>query len=146
MILALLIAAAAPATATATAPKEQFDAPGQSHAGACAPLAISPAALQFADGTPTGFAVANSASFDDGSCPDGWVRLDLHELLPSAHGPLAFHRGGQGYIDDRNTKYGELAVADLTGTLPAPVPSSGGRGAACALASGPAYRVQVAGI
>ncbi|MEA2458712.1 MAG: hypothetical protein QOC95_1684, partial [Thermoleophilaceae bacterium] len=59
---------------------------------------------------------------------------------------LAFHRGGNGYADDSNVKYGELAAADLAGPLPAPVPSSGGRGAACNLTDEPAYRVQVRSI
>ncbi len=146
LTLALLLAATLPAGAAASVPKELFDAPGQHHARACAPLATSPAALLLADGTPTGFTISNDSQFDDGSCPDAWVRLDLHELLPSANGPLAFHRGGNGYSDDSNVKYGDIAATDLAGPLPTPVPSSGGRGAACTLADGPAYHVQVRSI
>jgi hypothetical protein len=132
--------------AGAASPAARFDAPGQAHAIACATLAGSPRPLRFADAVPTGFSVTNQLSFDDGRCASGTVRLDLHELIPSPAGPLAFHRGGNGYADDQNVKYGELATADLAPAPPPPVPSSGGRGAECRLAAEPAYRVQVRSI
>jgi hypothetical protein len=74
------------------------------------------------------------------------VRLDLHEAIPSAAGPLVFHRGGNGYVDDGNVKYGELLASDLAGPLPPVTPSSGGRGAACALAPEPPSQVHVRSI
>lgn len=111
------------------------------------PLAAGSAPLRYGDGTATGFTLTgDELSFDDGSCPPGGARLDLHELIPSAAGPLAFHRGGSGYADRGNVKYGELAVADLGAPLRAPVPSSGGRGAPCALAAEPPYQVAVRSI
>jgi hypothetical protein len=66
------------------------------------------------------------------------VRLDLHEEIPSARGPLVFHRGGLGYADRATVKYGALSTYDLE-PLPRPVASGGGRGAACELADEPAY-------
>jgi hypothetical protein len=138
------LALAAPALAAE--PASKFNAPGQAHANVCASLTGSSAPLRYADATPTGFSVLDSFSFADGRCPAGTVRLDLHELLPSSAGPLAFHRGGNGYANDQNVKYGELAVGALAGALPAPVPSGGGRGAPCAVAPGPAWQVDVRSI
>jgi hypothetical protein len=143
--LCALLACAASASA-ATAPASLFDAPGQAHALQCVTLASSPKPLRFADAATTGFEVTDQLSFDDGRCPAGTVRLDLHELIPSTAGPLAFHRGGNGYANDQNVKYGELAAADLAAELPATVASSGGRGAPCDLAAGPAYQAQVRSI
>jgi hypothetical protein len=144
--LALLTLALGAVPARATEPASVFNAPGQMHANACVHLAGSSAPLRFADTEPTGFDVTNAFSFDPGQCPDGTVRLDLHEAFPSALGALLFHRGGNGYTDDGNVKYGELAATDITGPLPAPVPSSGGRGAPCPLADEPPYEVDVRSI
>jgi hypothetical protein len=147
LLIGAALAAAAP-PARAAQPAALFNANGQLHALACVQLATSPADLRFGDGaTATGFQVTNQLTFNDGRCPDFTVRLDLHELIPSTAGPLVFHRGGNGYSDEPNTKYGHLLTTDLAAPLPDPVPSGGGRGAPCpVLAAEPAYRVQVASI
>src|SRR4051794_2637575 len=132
--------------AAATDPSSLYDTPGQMHNNFCAHLGGGFAPLRFADADPTGFDVTNAFAFDPGQCPDGTVRIDLHEVLPSVVGPLVFHRGGNGYLDDENVKYGDLAAADLADQLPAPVPSSGGRGAPCPLAGEPPYQVEVRSI
>jgi hypothetical protein len=142
----VLAAVAFAAPAEATAPASQYDAAGQAHANACMRLASGSEPLRFNDGTPTGFRMTDQNQVDNGQCPGGRVRLDLHELIPSEKGPLGFHRGGNGYADEQNVKYGALAAGDLAGDFPNPKPSSGGRGASCDLAPEPAYRVQVRSI
>jgi hypothetical protein len=112
----------------------------------CARLTSPTAPLLYGDGSPTGFALDDQRTFDDNRCLPGTVRLDLHELIPWTNGPLAFHRGGNGYHDDQNVKYGELSWRGLVGPLPAPVLSRGGRGAPCDLAPGAASRVDVKSI
>src|SRR3954471_10825382 len=144
--VSLVLGALACSTAAATDPAATFDAPGQLHAIACAHLASSPEPLRFADGSADGFSLTDQLSFYNGDCSTGTVRLDLHEVVPSAAGTLAFHRGGNGYNDAENVKYGELAAGDLADPLPAPVPSGGGRGAPCTLADEPAYAVDVRSI
>ena len=143
--LALLLALLAlPAVAAAAEHAARYNANGQLHALACVPLASSPAPLRFTDGTPTGFEVTNALTFDDGRCPSNTVRLDHHEVFPLDAGALVFHRGGNGYTDEQNVKYGELLASDLAGPLGETVPSGGGRGAPCtALAAEPAYRIDV---
>jgi hypothetical protein len=139
---ALALAASAlamPSAAGATEPAERFNAPGQRHVNVCVRLASPAAALRYGDASLTGFGLDDQRTFDDNLCLPGTVRLDLHELIPSTSGPLAFHRGGNGYHDDQNVKYGELASADVADALPAPVLSRGGRGAPCDL--GAARRV-----
>jgi hypothetical protein len=135
------------APASASLPATIFDAPGQHHADACVPLAAGSAALRYGDGSPTGFSLTgDQLSYDLGSCPSGTATLDVHELIPSGAGLLAFHRGGSGYVDRGNVKYGELAASDIGAALPPPVASSGGRGAPCPLAQEPPYGVQVQAI
>jgi hypothetical protein len=129
-LAAIAAALAIPHTAAAgTAPAEVYNAPGQRHVNVCARLASPAAPLLYGDGSETGFGLDDQRTFDDNRCLPGTVRLDLHELIPSASGPLAFHRGGNGYHDDQNVKYGELAWRGLVGPLPGPVLSRGGRGA-----------------
>src|SRR4051812_8945909 len=111
LILAFMALVALPAHATE--PATLYDAPGQGHANFCAHLVGASAPLRFGDTGPTGFSVTNAFTFDPGQCPDGTVRIDLHEVLPSGVGPLVFHRGGNGYIDDANVKYGGLTSGDL---------------------------------
>jgi hypothetical protein len=147
LVTAVLAAAATPAAAQAADPAWLYDAPGQQHANVCVHLAASPADLRFGDGAATGFQVSNSLSFDpDGECAAGTVRLDHHESIPSNAGGLVFHRGGDGYADDDNTKYGELATAAIADPLPPPEPPGGGRGAPCRLAQEPAYEAQIRSI
>jgi hypothetical protein len=135
-----------PSAAAATDRSETFDAPGQKHTNLCARLASSPASLRFPDGTANGFSVSNGLAFESGPCTAGTVRIDFHETIPSPLGPLVFHRGGSGYVDAQNVKYGELPASALAGDLPAPWPSSGGRGAPCRLADEPAYEARVRSI
>ena len=146
LLIAVLSSVVLAPVARATDPASTYDAPGQSHANVCVHLAASSAPLRYGDATATGFQLANNLTFDNGDCPDGTVRLDNHEVIPSGSGPLVFHRGGNGYTDDQNVKYGALATADLGDVVPPPVPSSGGRGAACPIAPGNAYKVQVESI
>jgi hypothetical protein len=137
---------ALPAGAGAATPARVFNAPGQGHNGVCLPLATAPAALRFGDGSPTGYSLAGGVAVQIDDCPIGSVRIDLHEVIPSPAGPLVFHRGGIGYDDRGNVKYGEIAASDLSGELPQPEPSSGGRGAECPIAPEPAYAARVESI
>ena len=85
--------------------------------------------LRFADGTPTGFTLsADRLAYRDGRGQDGCVRLDFHERLSSDAGDLAFARGGNGFVDAQNVKYGHVAVADLAADPGRPSSSGGGRG------------------
>ncbi|MEA2445236.1 MAG: hypothetical protein QOJ12_2528, partial [Thermoleophilales bacterium] len=146
LIAAGALLACATSASAATAPAGLFDAPGQSHAIQCANLRSSPKPLRFSDATPTGFEVTDQFSFTDPPCTAGTVRLDLHEYIPSTADWTAFHRGGNGYADDQNVKYGHLATGDIANVLPDPVPSSGGRGAPCDLAPYAPFEVQVRSI
>jgi hypothetical protein len=137
---------ALPATAAAIAPASRYDAPGQRHAKVCAKLASAGAPLRFGDGRSTGFSVTRQLTARSRTCARGSMTLDLHEILPSSSGPLAFQLGGHGYAHGASAKYGAVSVADVAGPLPAPAPSGGGRGAACALATGQAYQVNVRSI
>jgi hypothetical protein len=142
--LALLVLALVPAGARAAQPASLFNANGQDHALLCVPLASSPVPLWFPDGeTQTGFTLTNDLTFNDGRCPSNTVRLDYHESFPTPVGQLVFHRGGNGYSDEQNTKYGHLATSDIGMQLPAPVPSGGGRGAPCAALTGDPHAVDV---
>src|SRR3954451_24413201 len=117
------------APAGAMEPASLYDAPGQMHNNFCAHLAGASAPLRFGDTDATGFSVTNAFTFDPGQCPDGTVRIDLHEVLPSGVGPLVFHRGGSGYGDDANVNYADLTPADRADRLPPPTPTSGCPGA-----------------
>jgi hypothetical protein len=148
-VIALLAAPfALPATAASAAePAELYNANGQNHVPVCATLALPQADLRFGDTSPTGFSVHDQLTFNDGRCPSNTVRLDFHEIFPAGTAGLVFHRGGNGYTDEPNTKYGHLLTGDLASALPEPVPSGGGRGAPCSrLASEPPYRVSVRSI
>jgi hypothetical protein len=141
LLLALLLL---PAAAQAAEPATRYNANGQLHALVCVPLAGPSAPLRYTDGSETGFQVTNQQAFDDGRCPPNTVRLDYHEAFPLEIGSLVFHRGGNGYADEQNVKYGQVLTSDVGTTLPEPVPSGGGRGAPCAeLAAEPAHRVEV---
>jgi hypothetical protein len=136
-----------PARAGAAEPAEPFNPPGQRHANVCVHLAVVPGSLRFGDGATTGFTIDDQRTFDeDGRCPNGTVRLDLHELIPAEGAPLAFHRGGNGYVGAKNVKYGHLPVSDLADALPPPIPSSGGRGTPCGGLEDTAYEVRVRSI
>jgi hypothetical protein len=103
---------------------------GQRHADVYVPPARDEIDLRYPDGTPTGFILAASElAYRNGRGQDGCVRLDFHERVASAAGDLAFARGGNGFVDAQNAKYGHVAVADLAADPGRPVPSGGGRGA-----------------
>jgi hypothetical protein len=107
-----------------------FNRPGQRHANRCVRLARSPVALRYPDGSPTGFQLSDRVQLEDGSCPAGAVRLDHHETIHAADGTkLYFHRGGNGYADAQNVKYGHLAASDLIDGPGSPQPAGNHRGA-----------------
>ena len=138
---------ALPGGAQAALPADTFDADGQVHANRCVRAAAASIPLRYLDATPTGFAMTDALEhFDDASCPDGTVRLDLHEVVDSPAGPLVFERGGNGYVDDQNAKYGQVAVADLADPVGDAVPSGGGRGGPCPLVEGSRYAAEIASI
>ena len=156
-VVALLLAAA-PAVAQATPePAAAYDTAGQQHNDRCVRLARGLASinLRYLSGAQTGFQLSNTLTFTDGSCGTGQIRLDLHEVVsaPTTVGnydpslrpreQLVFHRGGSGYADAQNVRYGQLAVSQLRGKLPKPVPSGGNRGAACPTVLPTPYKVAV---
>lgn len=161
LLLAGLVAVllgAAPSVASATEPASTYDAPGQQHNDKCVQLgpALSLIDLRYLGGQPTGFQLSNALAFTgSGGCSTGQIRLDLHEIVsvPSTidgvanpfvrtGDKLVFHRGGSGYADAQNVRYGQLAVSQLT-RLPKPVPSGANRGARCKTVIGTAYKVSV---
>jgi hypothetical protein len=54
------------------------------------------------------------------------VRSRVNADGASLVGDLVFHRGGNGFVDAQNVKYGHLAVSDLASDPGQPVPSGGG--------------------
>lgn len=145
LLLAATLALVVPARAAATEPASTYNADGEAHADRC----VRPAgtiALRYANGAPTGFTVSPAAAYTDGSCPDGAIRLDLHEIVDSPVGQLAFERGGNGYVDAQNAKYGHVALSDLVDPDGDPVPSGGGRGVPCPVVAGSRYEATIASI
>ena len=148
---------AMPSVAKATEPAATYDAAGQKHDDVCVKFArgLSSLNLRYLSGGPTGFALLpGMLEFTDGSCAKGQLRLDLHEVVtvPSSvrtYDPslrpserLVFHRGGSGYLDAQNVRYGQLAASQLS-KLPKPVPSGGGRGNPCQTVLDTPYEVSV---
>ena len=136
----------APAGAAASEPASTYNADGQVHADRCVAPEAPDIQLRYLDAAPTGFAIPDPLSFTDGSCPDGQLRIDLHEVVDSSAGPLVFARGGNGYVDDQNAKYGQVLVSDLASDPGTPTPAGGGRGNACATLLDATYATQVASI
>jgi len=136
----------APAGAAASEPASTYNADGQVHADRCVAPEAPDIPLRYLDAAPTGFAIPDPLSFTDGSCPDGQLRIDLHEVVDSSAGPLVFARGGNGYVDDQNAKYGQVLVSDLASDPGTPTPAGGGRGNACATLLDATYATQVASI
>ena len=143
---------ALPSVASATEPASTYDAPGQQHNDKCVNLGrgLSSLDLRYLSGFPTGFQLSNTLTFSTGACETGQIRLDLHEVVPVPSNPdpalekgLVFHRGGNGYVDAENVKYGQVAVSELKGKLPKPVPSGGGRGDPCQTVQETPYKVSV---
>jgi hypothetical protein len=109
----------------------KVNADGQRHADVYVPPARDEIDLRYPDGSSTGFVLAASQLvYRDGRGQDGCVRLDFHERLSSDAGDLGFARGGNGFFDAQNVKYGHVAIADLAADPGRPQPSGGGRGAA----------------
>ena len=118
----------------------KFNAPGQSHNNVFVSPGSTRSPSSYPDFSETGFVLQRSRlRYQAGQGPDGQLRLDLHERLATPDGDLVFHRGGFGYVDGENVKYGHVSVRDLVGPLPRPVPSGGGRGAPSRAAQGPLY-------
>ncbi|HKO86866.1 MAG TPA: hypothetical protein VJ140_20420, partial [Actinomycetota bacterium] len=153
----VVLLCATPTVAKATEPAATYDAAGQTHDNVCVKFArgFSSLSLRYLSGGPTGFQLLpNMLQFTDSSCPNGHVRLDLHEVVTvptgvGAYDPalrpgerLVFHRGGSGYLDAQNVRYGQLAASQLS-KLPKPVPSGGGRGNPCQTVLDTPYKVSV---
>src|SRR4051794_32565306 len=94
--------------------RRDYNADGQRHADRCVHPRPGQVALRYPDYTPTGFHVSRSLELERGACRAGQIRLDYHEVLSTPEGDLCFHRGGNGYADAANVKYGHVAVADLS--------------------------------
>ena len=109
--------------------RHDYNTDGQRHADCYVRLRPGPVPLRYPDFTPTGFHISRGLVLKNGRGPSGSVRLDYHERLSTSHGDLVFHRGGNGYADAANVKYGHVAVADLLDDLGRPLPSGGRRGA-----------------
>lgn len=126
----------------------RVNADGQRHADVYVPPAVAEVALRYPDGEPTGFALdAGLLAYRDGRGEDGAVRLDFHERIDSPAGALVFARGGNGFVDAQNVKYGHVALSDLAGDPGSPIPSGGGRGTQAKVSDGePAYAVRVRSI
>jgi hypothetical protein len=106
---------------------------GQRHVDRYAALAADRIPLRYPDGGPTGFELDRSIRLKDGTC-EGMARLDMHEVVDSPAGPLAFHRGGLGFEYPYEVKYGHVALDDLAVSPGRPVSSGGHRGAPVAVA------------
>ena len=112
-----------------------YNTDGQRHADRCVRPRPGEVPLRYADYAPTGFHISSDLVLRDSSCQPGCVRLDHHELLSTPQGELCFHRGGHGYEDAANVKYGHVAVDDLIDDPGPPTPSGGHRGAPASVTS-----------
>lgn len=95
----------------------------------CVVLKGDSAPLRYQDGAPIGApgeyqvrvadaryrgAPGGPDAHDRMSCAPGEIRLDAHEALLTPRGLLHFHKGGQGYADDR-VPYGHILASDIVG-------------------------------
>jgi len=103
-------------------PAAAFNHAGQMHNDQCVHLEDAEAPLRHADFSETGYRLRTADLLraeplrddDDGHlCADGEVQLDARELLETPSGRLIFHRGGNGYQNAGNIKYGHLWIGDL---------------------------------
>lgn len=116
-------------------PASVFNRAGQMHNDQCVHLEDAEVPLRYADFSETGYVLRPAelrrdkplTDDDDGHlCRDGEVQLDVRELLETDEGRLVFHRGGNGYQDAGNVKYGHLWIGDLAEhaeVIPPPVPN-----------------------
>jgi hypothetical protein len=119
-------------------PSRDFNADNQRHADLFVAPRADRTALRYPDFSPTGFVLERSKLvYTDPRGAPGHLRVDHHERLPTPNGDLVFHRGGIGYVDGGNVKYGHVAVAELASSLGTPTPSGGGRGRPCPLSPRP---------
>lgn len=128
----------------------KFNRPNQGHASKCVKLKNGQAQLRFPDFSPTGYGLTKAMldAKPDGDCPDGYATIDAREILETDQGRLFFFRGGYGYENAGNVKYGHLWIADLDRHID--TVESVGNGAPCGAAQGGPneghYRIQVATI
>lgn len=129
----------------------QFNRAGQGHANKCVKLKNGSAPLRHADFSPTGYSISTKtlvASKTSGECPDGYARIDQREILQTDQGRLVFFRGGYGYENGGNVKYGHLWLADVDRHIDE-IPSVG-NGQPCGASKDPAteghYRLRVKAI
>jgi hypothetical protein len=116
-------------------PASAFNHAGQMHNDQCVPLKSAEVPLRYGDFSETGYLLHRDQLLRDGPlyddddghlCADGEVQLDARELLQTAEGRLIFHRGGNGYQEAGNIKYGHLWIGDLAEhaeVVPPPVPN-----------------------
>ncbi len=93
--------------------RHDYNTAGHAHADRYVRVRPGAVPLRYPDFTPTGFHISRELALKNGRGPAGSVRLDYHERLSTPNGDLVFHRGGNGYVDAANVKYGHVAVADL---------------------------------
>jgi hypothetical protein len=143
-VVALLLGATPAVSQAVPEPASKYDTAGQQHNDVCVKLArgLSQTDLRYlssgSSGSATGFLLPKSTlAFTDGSCGKGQLRLDLHEIVNSNTGQLVFHRGGSGYVDSQNVRYGQVLTSDVSqGTTwlnRHMQPSGDNRGAECPL-------------
>lgn len=85
--------------------------------------------LYTADGNATGHVLLKDwLWYDDGLGWNGKLRLDNHEVITRQGKRFYFGRGGNGYGQRLDVRYGGIHIGDMAETPPAPVASGGGRG------------------
>jgi hypothetical protein len=114
-----------------------YNADGQHHADRCVLLRPGLVPLRYPDFSPTGFHISRAMTLRTGGCRPGRARLDYHEVLSTPDGDLVFHRGGNGYVDAANVKYGHVALADLLEDPGTPIASGDRRGSSAPLPERP---------
>jgi hypothetical protein len=128
-----------------TYPSRRYNADGHGHADAFVRPRGDETPLRYADYSETGHVLRrdkllyNDREKEVKGARDGRLRLDHHEVLSTPHGDLCFHRGGFGYLDGGNVKYGHVAVADLRDDPPPPKPAGERRGDPAPKAEDPQY-------
>src|SRR4051812_21365605 len=106
------------------------NAPGQHHNDVYVAPSPDYAPLRYPTGDWTGqFVSRDQLIYTDGRGINGRLRLDYHEVIKGSDGRLlVFHRGGSGYLNAQQTKYGHVRVSDLAGSVGRPVASGDQRG------------------